>query len=138
MSLRGFATLNIWADDVRPPPTGTPSSSARALLLPTRSGRRPGVHRVPDRRLGRRARHHRPPLRPARGGQRTRRGDHALARRRLEGTLQRLIPGRDGVRADHPASEGFVTASVVDPFGNVLGVMYNPHYVEMVGATRTA
>ena len=24
---------------------------------------------------------------------------------------------------------GFVTASVVDPFGNVLGVMYNPHYV---------
>ena len=25
---------------------------------------------------------------------------------------------------------GFVTASVVDPFGNVLGVMYNPHYVE--------
>jgi predicted enzyme related to lactoylglutathione lyase len=26
---------------------------------------------------------------------------------------------------------GFVTASVVDPFGNVLGIMYNPHYVEM-------
>lgn len=25
---------------------------------------------------------------------------------------------------------GFVTASVVDPFGNILGVMYNPHYVE--------
>lgn len=24
---------------------------------------------------------------------------------------------------------GFVTASVVDPFGNVLGLMYNPHYV---------
>jgi len=26
---------------------------------------------------------------------------------------------------------GFVTASVVDPFGNVLGIMYNPHYVEI-------
>jgi predicted enzyme related to lactoylglutathione lyase len=26
---------------------------------------------------------------------------------------------------------GFVTASVVDPFGNILGVMYNPHYVEL-------
>ena len=26
---------------------------------------------------------------------------------------------------------GFVTASVVDPFGNILGVMHNPHYVEM-------
>jgi len=25
---------------------------------------------------------------------------------------------------------GFVTASVVDPFGNVLGIMYNPHYAE--------
>ena len=28
--------------------------------------------------------------------------------------------------------EGFVTASVVDPFGNILGVMYNPHYVEIL------
>jgi predicted enzyme related to lactoylglutathione lyase len=29
---------------------------------------------------------------------------------------------------------GFVTASVVDPFGNVLGIMYNPHYVEILGS----
>jgi len=28
---------------------------------------------------------------------------------------------------------GFVTASVVDPFGNVLGVMYNAHYLEILG-----
>lgn len=27
---------------------------------------------------------------------------------------------------------GFVTASVVDPFGNVLGVMYNQHYLDVV------
>jgi predicted enzyme related to lactoylglutathione lyase len=27
---------------------------------------------------------------------------------------------------------GFVTAAVVDPFGNVLGVLHNPHYVEML------
>ena len=27
--------------------------------------------------------------------------------------------------------ETFVTASVVDPFGNVLGVMYNQHYLEI-------
>jgi hypothetical protein len=26
-----------------------------------------------------------------------------------------------------------VTASVIDPFGNVLGVMYNPHYVDVLG-----
>ena len=32
--------------------------------------------------------------------------------------------------------QGFVTASVVDPFGNVLGVMYNLHYVEVTGAAR--
>jgi predicted enzyme related to lactoylglutathione lyase len=29
---------------------------------------------------------------------------------------------------------GFVTASVVDPFGNILGIMYNPHYVEILGS----
>jgi predicted enzyme related to lactoylglutathione lyase len=28
---------------------------------------------------------------------------------------------------------GFVTASVVDPFGNILGVMYNQHYLEILG-----
>jgi predicted enzyme related to lactoylglutathione lyase len=27
---------------------------------------------------------------------------------------------------------GWATASVLDPFGNVLGVMYNPHYLEQV------
>lgn len=29
---------------------------------------------------------------------------------------------------------GFVTVSVVDPFGNVLEVMHNPHYLEMLAA----
>lgn len=29
---------------------------------------------------------------------------------------------------------GFVTASVIDPFGNVLGVMTNPHYLEVLAA----
>ena len=57
----------------------------------------------------------------------------------LEGTLQRLISlGATEYEPITPRGEGFVTASVVDPFGNVLGVMYNPHYVEMVGSARTA
>lgn len=30
--------------------------------------------------------------------------------------------------------EGFVTASVVDPFGNILGVMTNVHYLEMLAS----
>lgn len=29
--------------------------------------------------------------------------------------------------------EGWVTASVADPFGNILGLMYSPHYLELVG-----
>ncbi|ASR36221.1 hypothetical protein BAY61_15760 [Prauserella marina] len=28
---------------------------------------------------------------------------------------------------------GFVTASVADPFGNILGIMYSPHYLDMLG-----
>ena len=33
---------------------------------------------------------------------------------------------------------GFITASVVDPFGNILGIMYNPHYLEILGSARKA
>ncbi|MEV0294121.1 VOC family protein [Nocardia sp. NPDC050710] len=33
---------------------------------------------------------------------------------------------------------GFVTASVVDPFGNVLGIMTNPHYLEVLAKTGSA
>jgi predicted enzyme related to lactoylglutathione lyase len=33
--------------------------------------------------------------------------------------------------------EGFATASFVDPFGNILGVMNNPHYLSVLAA-RTA
>lgn len=34
--------------------------------------------------------------------------------------------------------EGFVTASVVDPFGNVLGLMYNQHYLDVLATTQKA
>ncbi|MFD1413789.1 VOC family protein [Oceanobacillus jeddahense] len=29
---------------------------------------------------------------------------------------------------------GFITASVIDPFGNILGIMYNPHYLEILNS----
>src|SRR5215813_12763424 len=29
---------------------------------------------------------------------------------------------------------GFVTASVIDPFGNLLGVMYNQHYLDVLAS----
>ncbi|WP_438309664.1 VOC family protein [Streptomyces sp. HUAS TT3] len=32
---------------------------------------------------------------------------------------------------------GFRAGAVLDPFGNVLGVMYNPHYLEVLDARRT-
>ncbi|MCA0457212.1 MAG: VOC family protein [Chloroflexi bacterium] len=31
-----------------------------------------------------------------------------------------------------PRGEGFITASLVDPFGNILGLMYNVHYLSVV------
>lgn len=31
---------------------------------------------------------------------------------------------------------GFITASVVDPFGNILGIMYNPHYLEILKSKK--
>lgn len=35
-----------------------------------------------------------------------------------------------------PREAGFVTASVVDPFGNILGLMYNPHYLEVLAGRK--
>ncbi|MEU5695290.1 VOC family protein [Actinosynnema sp. NPDC020468] len=41
-----------------------------------------------------------------------------------------------GATPHHPPTDrgtsGFTTASVVDPFGNVLGVMTNPHYHDVL------
>ncbi|GED70127.1 glyoxalase [Brevibacillus reuszeri] len=31
---------------------------------------------------------------------------------------------------------GFITASVVDPFGNIRGIMYNAHFLEVVESTK--
>ncbi|MCG5220624.1 VOC family protein [Streptosporangium sp. KLBMP 9127] len=52
-------------------------------------------------------------------------------------TLERLISM--GAKLLDPLTErgpGFVTASVADPFGNILGVMYNAHYLKVVESTR--
>lgn len=55
----------------------------------------------------------------------------------IEATLARLKSmGATEYEPLTPRSEGFVTASVVDPFGNILGIMYNPHYLEILEAAR--
>lgn len=56
----------------------------------------------------------------------------------LDATLARLL--ELGATPYEPRTEreaGFVTVSVVDPFGNVLGIMHNPHYLERLAARRS-
>lgn len=51
----------------------------------------------------------------------------------LDGAYARLLElGATALQPPMVRGEGFVTASVIDPFGNVLGVMTNVHYEEMV------
>lgn len=52
----------------------------------------------------------------------------------VSGTFARLLAaGASEYEPITPRGEnGFVTASVVDPFGNVLGIMSNPHYLQML------
>ncbi|MBW5483200.1 VOC family protein [Streptomyces bambusae] len=51
----------------------------------------------------------------------------------IEAAFQRLLDLGATVY-DKPVERGpgFVTASVVDPFGNVLGIMHNQHYLDVL------
>lgn len=53
------------------------------------------------------------------------------------GTYDRLL-AMGATEYDPPTErgEGFVTAAVVDPFGNVLAIQHNPHYLQMLGASE--
>ena len=51
----------------------------------------------------------------------------------VDAALQRLLALGATVHQDvREQGPGFVTASVTDPFGNVLGVMYNQHYLDVL------
>jgi uncharacterized glyoxalase superfamily protein PhnB len=51
----------------------------------------------------------------------------------VEGMFARLLAmGATEHERPQDRGQGFVTATVIDPFGNLLGVMYNPHYVEIL------
>ena len=57
----------------------------------------------------------------------------------VEAVLARLTAM--GAILHQPARDfgrGFIGASVIDPFGNILGIMYNPHYLEVVGERAQA
>ena len=51
--------------------------------------------------------------------------------------LERLITL--GAKQHQPPRDfgaGFIGASVIDPFGNILGIMYNQHYLAVLGAAK--
>jgi predicted enzyme related to lactoylglutathione lyase len=53
----------------------------------------------------------------------------------LTASFDRLLSlGAKELQPPTVRGEGFVTASVLDPFGNILGVMYNAHYLEMLAS----
>ncbi|CAM3330250.1 VOC family protein [Stackebrandtia soli] len=137
MSLRGFSTINYWADDVtaaaawyteflgvdayftRPGPDG---SLAYAEF---RVGDFEAELGIVDARF-----------RPS--GAATAPGGAIMYWHvdDLTDTVERLQTL--GAKIFEPITargdNGFVTASVVDPFGNILGVMTNPHYRDIVAA----
>ncbi|MQY30561.1 VOC family protein [Nocardia aurantia] len=57
----------------------------------------------------------------------------------VEATLDRLLAlGATVHEAPTDRGPGFVTASVTDPFGNILAFMYNQHYLDVLGARVAA
>jgi hypothetical protein len=55
----------------------------------------------------------------------------------LKATLEKLISmGAKEYQPITDRTEGFVTAAVIDPFGNILGIMYNPHYLEILSSQK--
>jgi predicted enzyme related to lactoylglutathione lyase len=57
----------------------------------------------------------------------------------VRASVERLV-SMGATVCEQPAGRGpgFVTASVADPFGNILGVMYNQHYLEILGSRTGA
>ena len=53
----------------------------------------------------------------------------------VQASVERLVSlGATVHEAPVERGLGFVTASVVDPFGNILGIMYNQHYLQVLGS----
>lgn len=131
--LRGMATVNFWADDVaaardwyaslfgvdayfQSPTTDAP------FYVEFRIGDDADEFGIVDRRYAPSA------MQPGPGG--------AILLWHvddLDAAFARLI--EMGAREYDPITKrgetGFATASVIDPFGNVLGIMHNPHFAEM-------
>ncbi|MGY1601846.1 VOC family protein [Geodermatophilus sp. SYSU D00815] len=136
MNLRGFSTLTFWADDV----TAAVTWYARVLGVEpyfTRPGPggglayakfRTGDH---DAELAIAHRSFDPAASGGPGG--------AVLHWQVddfEETWARLLAM--GAREYQPVTPHgpVLTGSLVDPFGNVLGIIHNPHYLEKLAASR--
>ncbi|MFD8556696.1 VOC family protein [Streptosporangium canum] len=133
--LRGLATVSFWADDLEAakkwyvellgaePYFERPGNGQPAAYYEFRIGDYQAELGLIDRRYA-------PPGAPAAPG-------GAVIHWHVDdvqATLDRLLAM--GATPYTPLTEygpGFVTASVADPFGNVLGIMYNRHYLEILG-----
>ena len=57
----------------------------------------------------------------------------------LPGSYERLLAlGATSYQPPIERGPGFVTATVVDPFGNLLGIMYNQHYLDTLASVTGA
>jgi predicted enzyme related to lactoylglutathione lyase len=141
VSLRGFSTISFWADDVAAAMAWyaeflgvaayftQPGPDGRLAYAEFRVGDHQAELGIIDRAYG-------PPGAPAEPG-------GAIMYWHvddLNGTVRHLLSL--GAKEYQPVTprgtSGFVTASVVDPFGNVLGVMHNPHYLEILASSKPA
>lgn len=136
MGLRGFSTINFYADDVteavrwyaqflgmdayfeRPGPDG------RVAYAEFRIGDHEDELGIIDRRFA-----------PASGAAQSGGAIMYWHVDDLDETVQTLVSLGAEVyqpKTEHGDDSGFITASMIDPFGNVLGVMSNPHYIEVL------
>lgn len=133
-TFRGFATLNFFADDVAQaarwyaevfgvqPYFERPGPDGRPAYIEFRIGDL-------EAEFGIISSAYRPPVGDGPAG-----AIMHWAVDDLDGTVARLLGlGAVEYLPVQVRGDGFVTASVVDPFGNVLGVMTNVHYLEMLG-----
>lgn len=129
-TLRGAATINIWAED---------RSAAVAwyskLLNTGPYFERPGYaeYRIGDHRteLGIIDRKYAPHMTFPEGPAGAVLYWHVDD---VHATYEHLLSqGAAPLQGPEDRGHGFVTATVLDPFGNILGIMYGPHYAELAG-----
>jgi predicted enzyme related to lactoylglutathione lyase len=129
--LRGFATVNYWADDLE-----AAKESYSELLSIDPYFERPGYYEFRVGDYGQELDLIDSQYAPASSGPGP--GGAVLYWHvdDVAAALERLLSmgAREYQELTRRGEAEFVTASVVDPFGNVLGVMYNPHYLEVLGS----